>query len=149
MKLSSQSHSSIISLLEEALSKFTNCEGGLVVTDIHLQPKSDSGEFLILDDDDKELARIVVPECNEYEGVDFYKSLEKILRGELKVLREAGRFDALSIMKPFSFVLVDDEKETVAELLIIDDQDTLFVNDELLKGLDEELNDFLKDLLAK
>lgn len=52
-------------------------------------------------------------------------------------------------MKPYSFVLVDDDKETVAELLLIDDEDTLFLNDELLKGLDEELDSFLKDLLEK
>lgn len=43
---------------------------------------------------------------------------------------------------------VDEEKETVAELLLIDD-DTILVNDELLKGLDKELDDFLKDLLEK
>lgn len=29
------------------------------------------------------------------------------------------------------------------------DDDTLLVNEELLKGLDEELDDFLKDLLEK
>ena len=43
---------------------------------------------------------------------------------------------------------MDDEKETVAELLLMDD-DTLLVNEELLKGLDEELDAFLKDLLEK
>ena len=51
-------------------------------------------------------------------------------------------------LKTYSFVLVDEEKETVAELLLIDD-DTILVNDELLKGLDKELDDFLKDLLEK
>ena len=48
----------------------------------------------------------------------------------------------MTILKPYSFVLVDEEKETVAELLLIDD-DTILVNDELLKGLDKELDDFL------
>ena len=43
---------------------------------------------------------------------------------------------------------MDDEKETLAELLLMDD-DTLLVNDELLKGLDEELDAFLKNLLEK
>ncbi|GAE16949.1 hypothetical protein JCM6292_3463 [Bacteroides pyogenes JCM 6292] len=52
------------------------------------------------------------------------------------------------ILKPYSFVLVDEEKETVAELLLIDD-DTLLLNDELLKGLDKELDNFLKELLEK
>ena len=63
-------------------------------------------------------------------------------------LKNRGAFDKLTIMKPFSFVLVDDDKETIAELLLLDD-DTLLVNEELLKGLDEELDAFLKDLLEK
>ena len=45
-------------------------------------------------------------------------------------------------------VLVDEDKETVTELLLVDD-DTMLVNDELLKGLDKELDDFLKELLEK
>ena len=63
-------------------------------------------------------------------------------------MKDAGDFDKVTILKPYSFVLVDEEKETVAELLLIDD-DTILVNDELLKGLDKELDDFLKDLLEK
>lgn len=51
----------------------------------------------------------------------------------------------VSILKP---VLVDEDKETVTELLLVDD-DTMLVNDELLKGLDKELDDFLKELLEK
>jgi len=44
--------------------------------------------------------------------------------------------------------LVDEDKETVAELLLVDD-DTILVDDELLKGLDKELDEFLKNLLEK
>ena len=60
-----------------------------------------------------------------------------------------GELASLSIIKPFSFVLVDHEKETLAELLIVDEDETMFLSDELLKGLDDELNAFLKDLLEK
>ena len=63
-------------------------------------------------------------------------------------MKDGGDFDKLTILKPYSFVLVDDEKETIAELLLMDD-DTLLVNEELLKGLDEELDSFLKELLEK
>lgn len=58
-------------------------------------------------------------------------------------MKDAGDFDKVTILKPYSFVLVDEDKETVAELLLIDD-DTLLVDDELLKGLDKELDEFLK-----
>ena len=58
-----------------------------------------------------------------------------------------GAFASLPIMKPYSFVMVDADKETLAELLIVDEEETLFLNGELLQGLDDELNAFLKDLL--
>ena len=83
-----------------------------------------------------------------YEGDDFDENMERILSNLLCNLKNRGAFDKLTIMKPFSFVLVDDDKETIAELLLLDD-DTLLVNEELLKGLDEELDAFLKDLLEK
>ena len=83
-----------------------------------------------------------------YEGDDFYENMERILSNLLCNMKNLGAFDKLTIMKPFSFVLVDDDKETIAELLLLDD-DTLLVNEELLKGLDEELDAFLKDLMEK
>ena len=41
---------------------------------------------------------------------------------------------------------VDEEKETIADLLLMDD-DTMLLSEGLLQGLDEELDAFLKDLL--
>ena len=74
--------------------------------------------------------------------------MDRIFRTVLCRMKENGSFDKLTILKPYSFVLVDEDKETISELLLVDD-DTLLVNDELLKGLDKELDDFLKDLLEK
>ena len=64
-------------------------------------------------------------------------------------LRKRFRYSSFTRFLAFSFVLVDEDRETVTELLLIDDEDTLLLNDELLKGLDEELDAFLKDLLEK
>lgn len=149
MKLSAQSHASIISSLQEALDKYMANGERTVVTDIHLQPKQDSGELVIFNDDDEELSRTIIEEWVEYEGENFYSQAERILRGDLNTLKEKGALDKVCIMKPYSFVLVDDDKETVSELLLIDDEDTLLLSEELLKGLDEELDAFLKDLLEK
>ena len=64
-------------------------------------------------------------------------------------MRDTGVFDKLGIMKPYCFVVVEEDRESVTEFLLIDDEDTLLLNDEILKGLDEELDAFLKDLLEK
>lgn len=149
MELSEQSRAAIASALQEALCRYVTGGEDSVVTDIHLQPNSDSGELVIYDDDDQELSRTIISEWVDYESDDFYTVVEPILRKELEALKETGRLDKLCLMKPYSFVLVDDEKETMAELLIVDEEDTLLLSGELLKGLDEELDAFLKDLLER
>lgn len=149
MKMSEQSRASIVSALKTALCRYTSEGDETVVTDIHLQPNSESGELIIFDDDDQELSRTIINEWVEYESDDFYTVVEPILRAEVEALKESGKLEKLCLMKSYSFVLVDEDKETVAELLLVDEDDTLLLNDELLKGLDEELDAFLKDLLER
>lgn len=149
MKMSEQSRASIVSALKTALCRYTSEGDETVVTDIHLQPNSESGELIIFDDDVQELSRTIINEWVEYESDDFYTVVEPILRAEVEALKESGKLEKLCLMKPYSFVLVDEDKETVAELLLVDEDDTLLLNDELLKGLDEELDAFLKDLLER
>jgi hypothetical protein len=52
----------------------------------------------------------------------------------------------MSILKPFSFVLEDDERESITELYLVDD-DTVIIDEELMSGLDKDLDDFLEKLL--
>ena len=148
MKLSQQSLSIIESAIQKAVAKYPcGCEQ-TIVTDIHLQANQNSGELSIFDDEDEYLACVSIEEWMTYDGDDFYENVERILSSLLCNMKNEGKFDKLTILKPFSFVLVDDDRETIAELLLMDD-DTLLVNEELLKGLDEELDSFLKELLEK
>lgn len=146
MKLSVQSHNSIVAVLQKALERYSS--GGVnVVTDFHLQPHLDSGKLVVFNDDDEELADVVIKEWVEALPEDFYADAEMSLKRALNQLKEAGTLNALDILKPYSFVLIDADKETVTELMIVDEEETLLLSGELLKGLDEELNAFLKDLL--
>lgn len=148
MKLSQQSQSLIESAIRKAIGKYTcGCEQ-TIVTDIHIQPNQNSGEFYIFDDDDKELANVTIEDWLTYEGDDFYESIQRPLQTILYRMKEADEFEKLTILKPYSFVLVDEDKETIADILLIDD-DTLLVDTELLQGLNQELDDFLKELLEK
>lgn len=146
MKLSQSS----LTLLENAIRKATenyrnSCEQ-TIVTDFHLQANPNSGELIIYNDEDEELARTTLEEWAVYDGDNFNEEVERLLSTLLNEMKNKGAFEDVTVLKPYSFVLVDDEKETLAELLLMDD-DTLLVNDELLKGLDEELDEFLKKLL--
>ncbi|MDR1003653.1 MAG: hypothetical protein LBL97_01395 [Prevotellaceae bacterium] len=148
MKLSSKSSALLENTLKEALSKFQNSQVATAVTDIHLQAVAVTGEFFVFDDEEHELGSAVIEEWMTYSGDDFYKEVERTLSNLLHSQNREGMLDRLNILKPYSFVLLDEEKETITELLLIDD-DTLMVNRELLQGLDKELDDFLKELLEK
>lgn len=149
MKLSTQSHNSIVSAIQEALSNYSLNKEENQVTDFYLQPDCQSGKLVLFDDEEVELACVIVDEWMEANPEDFYADAELSLKKVLNRLREMGVLEGLKVLKPYSFVLVDQEKETIADLLLVDDEETLFLNDELLKGLDDELNAFLKDLMEE
>lgn len=62
--------------------------------------------------------------------------------------RNADLIDSLGILKPYSFVLEDDDKENLGELYLADD-DTVIVGGDLMEGLDSDLDSFFDDLLKE
>ena len=149
MELEKQSQQAIVAALTQALQNLAPAnEQTTVVTDIYLQPMMGAGGLAVSDDDDNELAHVIVPEWDNVVPEDFYTGTEALLRTLLEQMHSEGKFESLPILKPYSFVLVDEERETVAELLLVDDE-TIMLSDGLLKGLDEELDSFLKQLLEE
>jgi hypothetical protein len=147
MKLSRESQSLIEAAIKGAVSRYTGGGERMEITDIHIQATQSSGELHIFDDDDRELGNTIINTWTTYDGNNFYESMERLLRSILVKMKEAGSFENLAIFTPYSFVLVDEDKETVAELLLVD-EDTMLASEELLKGVDKELDDFLRKLLS-
>ena len=54
--------------------------------------------------------------------------------------------EQMAILKPYSFVLEDDDRENIAELYVVDDE-TIIIDKELMSGLDKDLDNFLNQLL--
>lgn len=116
------------------------------MTDIHVRVSQDSGELLAFDDDDNEITRCVVEQWIENKDEDFYDEVAKLLRDVLR--KQADIIDHLGILKPYSVVLEDDDKEHIGELYLADD-DTIIVGGDLMENLDNDLDDFLNDLLKE
>ena len=53
----------------------------------------------------------------------------------------------MGIMKPYSFVLENEEKENISELYVSDD-DTVIIGGDLMANLNDDLNSFLTELLG-
>lgn len=116
-----------------------------VLSDLYFKADAESGELVVTDDDDHELARGVVDGWRHADG-NFLALVERDLREVIGRQREA--LEAVNFLQPYSLVLVDDDHETVAELYIVDD-DTMLLDGDLMAGLDEELDAFFKQLMTE
>ena len=120
----------------------------LVSTDFYLMPLREEGALRVFNDNDEEIAVATVPEWADYVGEDFYREVEANLQNVIREVNAEGDLERLAVWMPYSFVLVDEERETIGDLLLVDD-DMLLVTDSLLQGLDEDLNRFLEELMTE
>lgn len=149
MHLSSTSIDSIKNLINQTIEKLKNGSGESLVTDINFFPNPKTGVLAIMDDEDHILAQIEIEDWTNSEDDDeFFLSVGKYLVEILADFQANNKLEELNILKPYSFVLVDEDGESIEELLLVDD-DILIVNDTLLQGLDQELDDFLSHLLEE
>ena len=137
--------------LSEALLKIVQFYSGedeeqLISTDFYLQPLQKTGQLSIFNDNDEEVATATIEEWVNYSPETFYDEVATDLADVIETVNENGELERLAVWMPYSFVLVDEERETITDLLLVDD-DKLLVKRGLLAGLDEELNKFIEDLL--
>ena len=146
MNISEQTLQQITRALRKAASKFTNDTDNMPLTDLYLQVKQESGELLIFNDQDEELTRCVVENWIGNKAENFYSDIQPVLLNAIQQEREI--LDNLPILKPYSFVLTDEDKETVAELYLVDDE-LMLVSGNLMEGLSGDLDSFLEELMRR
>lgn len=145
MKPTQQTIQQIQRAIRKVVAKFPK-EAEPVLTDIHMQVKPDSAELLTYNDEMEELDRAVIEQWLEPTEEDLYETAAGVIRQCLGQLR--SEIDQMSILHPFSFVLMGEDGETIRDLYIVDD-DTMILDTELLKGLDKELDAFLENLMKE
>lgn len=132
--------------LRKIADKFPDKEEANLLTDIHVRVSQESGELMAFDDDDHEITRVVIESWIDNKDEDFYDMATTTLR---QVMHNNSKLiDGMALLKPFSFVLEDDEREDIAELYIADD-DTVIVDTELMPHLSEDLDEFFENLMKE
>lgn len=144
MKVNEQTILQIERFLKKITSKYPMSQEAEVLTDIHVRVSQESGDIMAFNDDDDEITRCVVEEWIDNKDDNFYGNVTNILR--LEMTKHKEMIENMSILKPYSFVLEDDDKENIAELYVVDD-DTVIIGGDLMEGLEEDLDEFLKKLL--
>ncbi|MCI6075106.1 MAG: hypothetical protein SPG93_03460 [Prevotella sp.] len=146
MTATEQTIQQIERMIRKVAQKFPASDDASIITDIHLCVNQDSGEMLAFDDDDKEITRCVIEQWIDNKDKNFYDKVKVDLRNTLK--RLSSVVDNLGILKPYSFVLEDDEKHPLGELYVADDE-TIILGGDLMEGLDKDLEDFFDDLMEE
>ena len=144
MKATEQAVQQIERTINKVADKFPPAIEATLMTDIHFRANQETGELVAFDDNDKEITRTVIEQWINNTDDDFYDSITSTIRKCLE--RQYNKIEKMSVIKPFSFVLEDEDKETVAELYIIDG-DTVIIDPEMMTDLDKDLDDFLVKLL--
>ena len=145
MKATEQTIQQLERALRKVTEKFPVSEEASMLTDIHIRVTQDTGEVMIFDDDDRELTRCVVEQWIDNKDDNFYNVATSAFRTVINKHKKS--IDNMSILKPFSLVLEDDDKETIAELYVVDD-DTVIIDEGLMAGLDKDLDDFFAKLIS-
>ncbi len=146
MDFSEQTSRQIERALRKVSSKFPADAECRPLTDLYIQVKQESGELLVFDDNDNELTRCVVEAWIGNSEESFYDELPAALSAQLRSLSDVC--DNIAVLRPYSFVLIGEDKETIADLYLVDD-DTIVLSGDLMDGLDEDLDSFWEELSHK
>lgn len=146
MKANEQTLQQIERVIRKVAEKFPSSDQADIMTDIHIRVTQETGELMVFDDDDNELTRCVVEQWIDNKDDDFYDHVTSVLRRCLE--KQKKSVNALGLLKPYSFVLEDDDRENIAELYVADD-DTVIIDSELMAGLDKDLDNFFEQLIKE
>jgi len=144
MKATNQTLQQVERAVRKVAEQFPATEEASLLTDIHIRVSQDTGELLAFDDDDNEINRCVIEQWIDNKDDNFYHDVASIVRSVLS--QQKQMIEEMSILKPFSFVLENDDKEVIEELYLVDD-DIVIIDDELMANLDKDLDSFLDKLL--
>ena len=145
MKATEQTILQVERVINKIAQKYPKEDEVSVLTDIHIRVSQDTGEMLAFDDDEQEITRCVVEQWIDSKDENFYTSIAHILQNSLRKLSEV--VDGMGILKPYSFVLENDDKDHVAELYLSDD-DTIIIGGDLMQNLDKDLDAWMKEILS-
>lgn len=144
MKATDQTIKQVERTLSKIADKFPHVEEPTTLTDIHLRANQETGELVAFDDDDKEITRAVIEQWIGNTDESFYSDISIVIKRCINNSRDM--IEEMAILKPFSFILENEEKELIEDLYLVDD-DIMFFEPELMKGLDKDLDAFLDKLL--
>lgn len=131
------------------LGKLAADHSGNLISDLYIQVDQESGEVELYDDEEHLIEKVIIFDWVKSEEQEdaFYAKIIPILKAVLTGMATKNLFMDSRLLKPLSVSLTDEDFVVIEELIFLDD-DTLRIDDPLLKDLDKDLDDFLDELLS-
>lgn len=131
----------------EAINTLSKDYQGSSLTDVFITVDKESGEVAFYDDEENKVAEIVIFDwVNKVEELSDEKVIS-ILREVTEDLDKEEMFSSLDLYKPFSVNYADDNLEVIEELLLINEDSTIKLDNDMMEKFDREFDDFLNKLL--
>jgi hypothetical protein len=119
------------------------------VSHIYVQFDAETGEVQLYDGQERLLHKTVIFNWvgGDMQDTGFASGILAVLRQVVKTAASEGLFEHQLFIKPFSVSLTDEEFMNMTEIYTVDDNYSSHER-ELMKGLDKDLDNFLKKLLS-
>ena len=88
-------------------------------------------------------ALVEATHANPHTDENFYTAVQPILTEAIKRIKDVT--ENVAVLKPYSYVLVGEDHETLADIYLVDDEN-IVISGELMEGLNEDLENFWEDL---
>lgn len=136
-------------LIRESVNLLQTQYASEMLTDLYWQVDLSSGEFVVLNDNQQVLVRASVKEwvSDDVEKSLSIKEIEQILRDIVQKLEAENFLENINVQMPFSILMVDEDMENLCELFFVDEESVPLDNN-IIRHIDEELDAFFKELMA-
>lgn len=136
-------------LIRESVNLLQTQYASEMLTDLYWQVDLSSGEFVVLNDNQQVLVRASVKEwvSDDVEKSLSIKEIEQILRDIVQKLESENFLENINVQMPFSILMVDEDMENLCELFFVDEESVPLDNN-IIRHIDEELDAFFKELMA-
>lgn len=137
-------YNSLEAILNETLDIAKSSSEKFFLSDMYINIDLTNFKISIFDDI---FAKIIVRDVSDLKDVENSKYVERTLKDILNRLKQIGRFKELDIIEPFSVSVINNENEVESVLMIIDEDKELIDND-FLKNMDKDLENFISNLIS-
>lgn len=116
------------------------------ISDIFIHISLDSGEMVLYNDTHEQISSITIYAWRKPDYSMPSENMILSIKYAIKELEVEEFWDEEAFCHPLNISIVDDEHNIIEELYFIDNEMVIF-SEPLLSGYDDELDNFLKDLL--